>query len=120
MSRFDPNLLKILVLQDDVAAPFVLEPLHDLVGRDFFCVRLGNFFVLDRAEIGGTELPETKFLFARGRVNSHRDIHQPKADAAFPDGTHMAGLPLSHTEPCLSIATESGHLPCRNTLPISL
>src|SRR6266446_10808706 len=119
MSRFDPNLLKILVLQDDIAAPFVLEPLHDLVGRDFLCVRLGDFFVFDRAKIGGTELPETKFLLARGWVNSHGDIHQTKADAAFPDGTHMAGLPLSHTESCLSIATQSGRLPLRITLQVS-
>src|SRR5437868_1152973 len=84
-----------------------------------FRVRLGNFFVLDRAEIGGTELPETKFLFSRGRVNSHWNINQPEADAAFPDGTHMAGLPFSHTEPCLSIATQSGRLPRRITLQVS-
>src|SRR5207237_2687369 len=97
MSGFDPDLLKILVTQNNIAAALVLEPLYNLVGRDFFGVGLGDLFILDRAQIGGTELTKTDLLLAGGRVDSHRNVNQPEADAAFPDGTHIADyfLPTS-------------------------
>src|SRR6266567_4713072 len=94
MSGFDPDLLKILVTQNNIAAPFVLESFNDLIGRDFFCVSLRDLFVLDRAKIGGTELTKTDLLLARGRVNSHRNVNQPEADATFPNRTHMADYSL--------------------------
>src|SRR6266404_5190169 len=96
MSGFDPDLLKILVTQNNIAAPFVLESFNDLIGRDFFRVSLRNLFILDRAKIGGAELTKADLLLARGRVDSHRNVNQPKADAAFPDGTHMADYLLPH------------------------
>src|SRR5712691_6061880 len=96
MSRFDPDLLKILVTQNHIAAVLVLESFNDLIGRDFFGVSLRDLFILDRAKIGGTELTKTDLFLAGGRVDSHRNVNQPEADAAFPDGTHMADYLLPH------------------------
>src|SRR5437870_4908339 len=97
MRGFDPHLLEILILQDNIPAAFILEASYDLVGWNFLGVRLGNLFVSDWAEVARTQLPKADLFLACGRINGHGDINQPKADAAFPDGAHMGFEPLFHT-----------------------
>src|SRR2546422_234052 len=110
MSGFDPDLLKILVTQNNIATPLVLESFNDLIGRDFFGVSLRDLFILDRAKVGRTELTKTDLLLARGRVDGHRNVNQSEADAAFPDGTHMANYLL----PTLACACQS----CARLVPV--
>src|SRR5438445_3502238 len=105
MSGFDSDLLKILVTQNNIAAPFVLESFNDLIGRDFFGVSLRNLFILDRAKIGGTELTKTDLFLAGGRVNGDRNVNQAEADAAFPDRTHIVGMPFFHSNVSLSTSS---------------
>ena len=97
MRGFDPHLLEILILQDNIPAALILEAFYDLVAWNFLGVRLGNFFVSDWAEVARTQLPKADLFLACGRINGHGDINQPKADAAFPDGAHMGFEPLFHT-----------------------
>src|SRR5437762_491426 len=95
MRGLDPNLLKILILHDDITTALVFEALHNLIGWNFLRVGLRDLFVSDWAEIAGTKLPKAKLFLARGRVNRHRNINQPKADAAFPNRSHMGVLPTA-------------------------
>src|SRR5436190_10916018 len=89
MRGLDPHLLEVLVLQHNVMAALVLEAFHDLVGWNFLCIRFRHFFVPDRAKVAGTKLSKTNLLFARGRINRHRNVNQPEANAAFPSRTHL-------------------------------
>src|ERR671919_1622569 len=113
MSGLDSNLLEILLIHDDITAAFVLEPFYDLIGGDFFGIGLGDLFVFDRAEIARPKLAKANFLFARGRINRHRDINQPKADTAFPDRTHIAGA----ASPTLPSACQPSSLSPISKLP---
>ena len=75
MGRFDFNLLEVFVVQNNIAAALIFETFHDLIGRHFFHIGLGNLFVFDRAKIAAAQLSKTELLFPRGRVNGDWDIH---------------------------------------------
>src|SRR6266496_5130960 len=99
------HLLEVLILHDNVTASFVFEPLYDLVGWHFFRVGFRHFLVSNRAKIAGTKLSKAKLFFARGRINRHGNINQPKADAAFPNRSHKKCF--SHSRLALSITEAS-------------
>src|SRR5438477_8415215 len=88
MGGFDAHLLEVLILHYNITTALEFEALYDLVGWNFLRVRFRHLFVSDWTEIAGTKLPETKLLLSRGGINRHRNIDQPEADAAFPDGSH--------------------------------
>src|SRR4030095_9489345 len=67
----------------------VLISFDDFLRLDFFLISFRDFFVANRAQIAGPQLPEADFLLARSRIDSHRYIHEPKGDAPFPDRTHI-------------------------------
>ena len=66
----------------------VLKSFDDFLRLDFFLIGFRYFFVTNRAEVAGPQLLETDFVLARGRIDSHRYIHEPEGDASFPDRTH--------------------------------
>src|SRR6516165_7087396 len=88
MRGFDAHLLKVFIFHHNVATALIFEALYDLVGRHFLRVGFRYLFVSDWTEVAGTKLPETNLLLSRGGVNRNRNVNQPEADAAFPDGTH--------------------------------
>src|SRR5262249_25676961 len=88
MRGLDANLFEVLILHDNITTALVFEALYDLVGENLLRVRFRHLFVSDWTEIAGTKLPETKLLLSCGGINRDRNINQPEADAAFPDGTH--------------------------------
>src|SRR5215831_5120355 len=95
MRGLDAHLLEVLILHHNIATPLVFEALYDLVGWNFLGVGFCHLFVPDWAKVAGTKLPETKLLLPRGGINRHRNVNQPEADAAFPDGTHREMLSYS-------------------------
>src|ERR1051326_6316291 len=88
MGRLDPHLGEILFLQDNKVPAFVFESLHNLVRGDFLLIGVRDFFVADRAEVSGSELTETEFLFSRCRIDGYRNIDEAEADTALPDRAH--------------------------------
>src|SRR5690349_19249484 len=98
MRRFNPHLFKILIFQDHVTAPLVLESFDDLIRRNFLRIGFGYFFVSDWAQVAGAKLSEAKLFLACGWINRHGNINQPKADTAFPDRSHIGSRTLfSHS-----------------------
>src|SRR4029077_15589363 len=79
---------EIFVAQNDVTALLVLEAFNDLIGRDFFHVRLGNLFVFDRAEVAFAQLSKTELFFPGRRIYRNRDVDEAEADTALPSWTH--------------------------------
>src|SRR5262245_18982123 len=88
MRGLDAHLLEVLIVHHDITTALIFEPLHNLVDWNFLRVRFRHLFVFNRTEIAVTKLPETKLLLSSGGINRHRNVNQPEADAAFPDGAH--------------------------------
>src|SRR5262249_43557639 len=88
MWGLDSHLLEVLIFHHNITTALVFEALHNLVSRNFLRIRFRNFFVFDGTEIAGTKLSEAKLLLPRGGINRDRNVDQPKANAAFPDGAH--------------------------------
>ena len=90
MGGFDLDLFEILIAQCNPLPFFVLKPFDDLIRWDFFLIGFGDFLVADRAQIRGSQLPKTDFLFFGSRINRNRNVNETKVDAALPDRTHKA------------------------------
>src|SRR5438477_4397526 len=88
MGRLDLDLREVFFLQDNVASALVFETFHDLVSRDFLRVGFRDLLILDRAQVGSAELPETELLFAGRRIDGYRNVNETEADTALPNSTH--------------------------------
>src|SRR5207253_6705589 len=85
----DLDPLEIFLVDDDELALFVFVSLDDLVPRDFFAILFGDAFVLDGAQIAAAEQLKLDLICRpRSGIETHRNIHQPEADGAFPDSSH--------------------------------
>src|SRR4029077_4075831 len=106
MRGLDSDLFKVLILQHNIMTALIFEAFYDLIAGDFLRVGFRHLFISNGAEIARTKLSKAKLFLARGRINRHRDINQPEADTALPDGSHMgfkecffhSWLPLSITD----------------------
>ena len=88
MGRLDLDLGEVYFFQDNIASALVFEPFHDLVSRDFLRVGFRDFLILDRAQVGSAELPETELLFLGRRIDGYRNVNETEADTALPNSTH--------------------------------
>src|SRR5205807_2232209 len=88
MGRLDLDLGEVFFLQDNIASALVFETFHDLVRGDFFRVGFRDFLILDRAQVGSAELPETELLFLGRRIDGYRNVNETEADTALPNSTH--------------------------------
>ena len=79
---------EVLVGEDDHLAAAEVVALGDVVVGDLFAADRAGALVPDPAAVVAVHLVEPDVLLLGGRVQLHRDRHQPERDRALPDRPH--------------------------------
>src|SRR5436309_1766686 len=97
--------LELLVADDHVLVGADLVALHDVVPGDLLAVGGAHPLLLDADAVRLVELVKAHRLLGDCAVELDRDVHQPEADGAGPDGPrHGPYLPASASKPSSATA----------------
>src|SRR5262249_57190897 len=79
---------EVVVGEDDQFAAAKVVPLGDVVVVDLLAADRAGAPVADPAAVFRVYLVEPNVLLLGGRVQLHRDRHQPEGDRSLPDRSH--------------------------------
>src|SRR5690606_36782797 len=89
------DLGDFLVRQDHVAPVAMLDAAHDVFLGDLAAGTHVDALVAHRIHAALVQPVEIDAAVTAGRMQAHRDVHQPEADRAFPQRAPAAGAGLA-------------------------